>query len=160
MPRAERLSEQGIELLRERHIAILSTILPDGSPHATPLWVDVEPDGTHILVNIPEGHVKLKNIDRDPRVAVTVVDSENHFRTVQVRGIAVEKRGPDQGSVEHVNLLSKKYTGRDPYVLREGEKRIIVRIKVTHVLGWSPTGGSWREAQGERVEQRFQAAGS
>ena len=161
MPRADRLSPQGIELLQERQIAILSTILPDGSPHATPVWVDVEPDGTHILINVPEGHIKLKNIDRDPRVAVTVVDSENHFRTVQVRGIVVEKRGPDQGSVEHINMLSKKYTGRDPYVLREGETRVILRIKPTHVLRWSGGGsGGWRELQGERVEQRFQAAGS
>src|SRR6266545_108346 len=112
MPRVDRLSQKGVELLLERHVAILSTTLPDGSPHATPVWVDVEPDGTHILINTVEGHIKLKNIDRDPRVAVTVVDSANHFRTVQVRGIVVEKRGPDQGANEHISMLSKKYTGR------------------------------------------------
>jgi PPOX class probable F420-dependent enzyme len=159
MPRADRLSQQGIELLQENHIAILSTVLPNGSPHATPVWVDVEPDGTHVLVNIPEGHVKLKNINRDPRVAVTVVDSANHFRTVQVRGTVDDQRGPEQGSNEHIDTLSKKYTGRG-YTFREGEKRIIVRIKVTHVLGWSATGGAWRERQGENVTERFQARGS
>src|SRR5438093_13771488 len=99
MPRADRLSPKGVELLQEKHVAILSTILPDGSPHATPVWVDVEPDGSHILINTVEGHIKLKNIDRDPRVSVTVVDSANHFRTVVVRGVVVEKRGHDQGSL-------------------------------------------------------------
>src|SRR6266705_3257061 len=124
MPRGDRLSPSAVEFLTEKHLAILSTIMPDGSPQATPVWVDVEPDGTHVLINTVEGHIKLKNIDRDPRVAVTVIDSQNHFRTVQVRGVVVEKRGPDQGSVEHINMLSKKYTGRDPYVLAEGEKRV------------------------------------
>src|SRR5437867_302012 len=113
MPRGDRLTEKGIELLLEKQIAILSTLMPDGSPHSTPVWVDVEPDGTHVLINTVEGHVKLKNINRDPRVSVTVIDSENHFRTVQVRGTVVEQLGPEQGSVEHINKLSKKYTGRD-----------------------------------------------
>jgi PPOX class probable F420-dependent enzyme len=146
MPKADRVTPKGIELLQEKQIAILCTLMPDGSPHATPVWVDVEEDGTHVLVNTVEGHVKLKNINRDPRVSVTVVDSQNHFRTVQVRGVVVEKRGPDQGSVEHINKLSKKYTGRDPYVLKEGEKRIMLRIKPIHVLH---TAGEWRARQGD-----------
>jgi PPOX class probable F420-dependent enzyme len=133
MPRGDRLSASGIKLLQEKHVAILSTIMPDGSPQATPVWVDVEADGTHILINTVEGHVKQHNIDRDPRVAVTVVDSENHYRTVVVRGTVVEQRGPDQGSIDHINFLVKKYTGRDQYVLREGETRVILRIKPTHV---------------------------
>ncbi len=152
MPRADRLSPEAVELLQERHVAILSTVLPDGSPHATPVWVDVEPDGTHILINSVEGHVKVKNIDRDPRVAVTVVDSHNPFRTVQVRGIVVEKRGPDQGSVDHINLLSKKYTGREEYVLREGETRVMFRIQPTHILQFrAGRGEGWRARQGERA---------
>src|SRR5215213_4028136 len=117
MPRANRLSPDGVKLLEEKHLAVLSTIMPDGSPQATPVWVDVEPDGSHILINTVEGHLKKENIDRDPRVAVTVVDSENHFRTVVVRGTVVEQRGPDQGSIDHINMLAKKYTGRDEYVL-------------------------------------------
>jgi PPOX class probable F420-dependent enzyme len=108
------------------------------------VWIDVERDGSHILINTVEGHIKLKNIRRDPRVAVTVVDSQNHFRTVQVRGIVVEER--EQGAIEHINMLSKKYTGRDPYTLAEGEKRIILRIKPTHILG---TAGGWRGRQGD-----------
>src|SRR5438093_13618393 len=103
MPRADRLSPKGVELLQEKHVAVLSTVLADGSPHATPVWVDVEPDGSHILINTVGGNQKLANIERNPRVAVTVIDGQNHFRTVQVRGIVVEKLGPEQGSVEHIN---------------------------------------------------------
>ena len=75
MPRTDRIEPRGIELLLEKQVAVLSTILPDGSPHATPVWVDVEPDGSHILINTGMAHQKFKNIERDPRVAVTVVDS-------------------------------------------------------------------------------------
>jgi len=144
MPRADRLSPSGVKLLQEKHLAILSTIMPDGSPQATPVWIDVEPDGTHILVNAVEGHQKLRNVDRDPRVAVTVFDSQDHFRTVVVRGTVVERRGPDQGANDHINLLARKYMGRDQYTLREGERRVLLRIKPTHVQEAGGAGGvSW-----------------
>src|SRR4051794_1423278 len=145
MPRGDHLSANGVKLLQEKHLAILSTIMPDGSPQATPVWVDVEPDGSHVLINTVMGHLKEHNIERDPRVAVTVVDSQNHFRTVVVRGVVEEMRGPDQGSVEHINQLARKYMGRDQYNLREGETRVILRIKPTHVRD-SGGGGdaSWR----------------
>ena len=151
MPRTDRIEPKGIELLLEKQVGVLSSILPDGSPHATPVWVDVEPDGSHILVNTGMGHQKFKNIARDPRVALTVVDSNDNWRTVQVRGIVVETRGPDQGAIEHINKLSKKYTGRENYAVPEGETRVILRIKPTHVLQWSGTtrGTNWREMQGE-----------
>src|SRR5438067_9715497 len=142
MPRGDRLSPSGVKLLQEKHVAILSTIMRDGSPQATPVWVDVEPDGTHILINTVEGHIKKNNIDRDPRVAVTLVDSQDPYRTVVVRGTVVEKRGPDQGANDHINMLSKKYTGRDGYVLREGETRVLLRIKPTHVQESSGEDGS------------------
>src|SRR5262245_35006438 len=132
MPRSDRLSPDGVKLLQEKHLAVLSTIMPDGSPQATPVWVDVEPDGSHIIINTVDGHLKLKNIDRDRRVAVTVIDGQNHFRTVVVRGMVVEQRGSEQGATDHIHMLNKKYTGRDWYPLSEGETRVILRIKPTH----------------------------
>lgn len=149
MPRIDQLAPRAVELLQEAHIGILATLSEDGSPHATPVWIDVEPDGSHILVNTAVGHVKLKNIERDPRVSVVVVDSNNHFRVVAVQGTVVERLGPDQGAVEHINKLSKKYTGRDPYVLAEGETRVILRIKPTRHLLNSSLGGNWRVRQGD-----------
>jgi PPOX class probable F420-dependent enzyme len=134
MPRADRLSPGAVRLLQEKHLATISTIMPDGSPQATPVWIDVEPDGSHILVNTVAGHLKERNVGRDPRVAVTVTDAANPFRAVTVRGTVVEKLGPDQGSAEHIKLLAKKYTGRDEYTWgRDGETRVILRIRPTHV---------------------------
>ena len=134
MPRADRLSPGGVKLLQEKQLAIIATIMADGSPQTSPVWVDVEPDGSHILINTVVGHLKANNIDRDPRVAVTVVDSQNPWRSVVIRGTIVEKRGPDQGATEHIHMLARKYMGRDQYPLLEGETRIILRIKPTHVF--------------------------
>lgn len=133
MPRTDHLSPSGVELLQEKHLAIVSTLMPDGSPQSTPVWVDVEPDGSHVLINTVVGHLKDKNTKRDPRVAVTVVDSQNPFRSVVVRGTVVERRSHNDGAREHINELAEKYTGRE-YSLRDGEQRVLLRIKPTHVL--------------------------
>ena len=146
MPRSEKLSAGGVKLLQEKHLAIIATVMPDGSPQTTPVWVDVEPDGSHILINTVAGHLKVKNINRDPRVAVTVVDSQNVWRCVVVRGTVVEKRGPNQGSTEHIHTLARKYMGRE-YPLQEGETRVILRIKPTHVFERGTDGeraGRWK----------------
>ena len=134
MPRADHLSLGGVKLLQEKQLAIIATVMPDGSPQTTPVWVDVEPDGYHILINTVMSHLKASNINRDPRVAVTVVDAHNPWRCVVIRGTVVEKRGPDQGSIEHIHMLAKKYMGRDEYPLLEGETRVMLRIKPTHVF--------------------------
>ena len=133
MPRADRLSANGVKLLQETHVAIVSTIMPDGSPQSTPTWVDVEPDGSHVLINTVRSHLKARNVARDPRIAVTVIDSQNPYRTVTVRGRVVEQRGGDHGATEHIHALAQKYMGR-PYPLKEGEQRVILRIKPTHVI--------------------------
>ncbi len=102
----------------------------DGSPQVTPVWVDH--DGEHILVNTAEGRVKHRNIVRDSRVALEVMDIENPYSWFQVRGKVVEvtRKGADA----HINKMSRKYTGRETYVpVASGEKRIIVRIKPKHI---------------------------
>jgi PPOX class probable F420-dependent enzyme len=135
MPRAERLSPGAVRFLQEPHLAVISTLMADGSPQATPVWVDVESDGSHILINTVAGHLKLRNLTRNPRVAVTVLDEQNPWRNVIVRGMVVEQRGPDQGATEHIHTLAKKYTRAEQYTFRrEGETRVILRIKPTHVF--------------------------
>jgi PPOX class probable F420-dependent enzyme len=149
MPRSDRLSPSGVALLQEKHLAVLSTLMPDGSPQSTPVWVDVEPDGSHILINTVVGHLKQRNIERDPRVAVTVVDSRNPFRSVVVRGTVVETRGHDEGAWAHINTLNQKYTGRDSYTLRDGERRVLLRIKPDHVVERGTADlSAWRDRQG------------
>ncbi len=132
MPRADSLSPGAIKLLREPHIANFVTLMPDGSPHITPVWVDVEPDGSHVLVNTVVGHVKQRNLSRDPRVALLVLDAMNVHRWVMVRGTVMDQ---DLEHAEaHINLLAKKYTGLARYTYRRGpEQRVIVRIKPHHV---------------------------
>ena len=81
MPRADRLSQGGVKLLQEKQLAIIATVVADGSPQTTPVWVNVEPDGSHILINTVASHLKMINVNRDPRVAVTVVDSQNPWQS-------------------------------------------------------------------------------
>jgi PPOX class probable F420-dependent enzyme len=94
-----------LKLLREPAFCQLATLMPDGSPQITQVWV--ETDGEHILINTIEGSQKEKNVHRDPRVAVNVVDPTNAWRIAMVRGRVVEVT--TEGAVGQINRLAKKY---------------------------------------------------
>jgi PPOX class probable F420-dependent enzyme len=130
MPRADRLSPEAVKMLQEKQLAQISTIMPDGSPQLTPVWVDVEDDGSHILINTVEGRLKAKNTARDARVAVTVVDSQNWQRVVIVRGRIVEQTR--EGADEHIEKLAWKYLGKPFH--HPGDQRLILRIKPEWVM--------------------------
>ena len=133
MPKADKLSPGAVKLLQEKQIAHFVTIMQDGSPQVTPVWVDVEPDGSHILINTAEGRVKANNVERDPRVAVSVVDSNNAWRYALVRGTIVDRRR--EGADEHIDRLAKKYLDKDTYPFRRpDEQRVTLRIKPHHVI--------------------------
>jgi PPOX class probable F420-dependent enzyme len=133
MPRADKLSPGAVKLLEEPQIAILVTLMPDGSPQVTPVWVDVEPDGSHLLVNTARGRVKQRNVARDPRVAVSVVDKADPWRFALVRGEVVEER--TEGADAHIDKMAKKYIGQEKYPWRQpNEQRVIQRIKPRHVM--------------------------
>ena len=133
MPKANKLSSGAVKLLQEKQIAQLATVMPDGSPQITPVWVDVEPDGSYILINTAEGRVKAKNIERDPRVAVSVVDSQNPYRLAIVRGVVTERQ--HAGADQQIDALAKKYLGADSYPWRQpGEQRVTLRIRPEHVI--------------------------
>lgn len=133
MPKADKLSPSGVRFLQEKHIANFVTLMSDGSPQVTPVWVDVEPDGGHVLINTVEGRLKVKNAARDPRVAVSVLDEQNAGKFVSIRGIVVERR--QEGAGQHIDFLAKKYTGRDRYPYNRGpEQRVILRIKPEYVM--------------------------
>lgn len=133
MPKADQLSPGAVKLLQEKQIAHFATTMPDGSPQVTPVWVDVEPDGGHVMINTAEGRVKTKNVERNPRVAVSVVDAQNPWRYAIVRGQIVERR--HEGADEHIDKLSKKYLDKDSYPFRQpDQQRVILRIKPDHVL--------------------------
>jgi PPOX class probable F420-dependent enzyme len=104
----------------------LTTLMPDGSPQASPVWVDI--DGDAILVNSAQGRVKDQNMRRDPRVAVSVTDPDNPYKALMVRG-KVTKISLE-GAEAHIDKLAKKYLGKDTYPYRKpGEARVIYRIE-------------------------------
>lgn len=92
------------------------TLMADGSPQTTPVWIDVEPDGATIYVNTAEGRVKTKNVANDNRVAVSVADSANAWRFVLVRGTIVERR--HEGADDQIDRLAFKYLGQEKYPFR------------------------------------------
>jgi len=97
------------DLLTRPLLAVLSTLMPDGSPQASPLWFDF--DGTYIRINSARGRTKDRNMRRDPRVALVVVDDANPYRYVQIRGKVVKII---EGAIarKHINTLSRRYTVR------------------------------------------------
>lgn len=132
MPKSDKLSPGAVKLLQDPQLAQLATVMADGSPQLTPVWVDVEDDGSHVLVNTADGRLKTNNVERDPRVAVSVVDNKNPWHFAIVRGTIVERR--HDGAVDHINKLSRKYMGHEYQNFQPGEQRVILRIKPSHVL--------------------------
>ena len=125
------------KLFQGKNFAFVSTLMNDGSPQVTPTWVDIE-DGI-IMVNTAEGRLKHKNISRDPRIAICVVDQNNPYHMVTVRGRVVEQT--NEGADEHIDKLARKYLGVDKYPGQKdypGQKRVIVKIKPERVLYQPP----------------------
>jgi PPOX class probable F420-dependent enzyme len=117
-----------LDLLKDETKAylFLATIMPDGSPQVTPIWFNA--DDEYILINTNEGRIKDKNMKARPKVAIVIQDPKTPYRYVQIRGeIANFTR---EGADEHINQLSIKYDN-EPWKYREGQKRIIYRIRPT-----------------------------
>jgi PPOX class probable F420-dependent enzyme len=118
------LSKEHIELLRRPVLAHVATTMADGSPQSTPVWVDT--DGEAVLFNTAKGRAKERNIAARPQVAISVVNDENPYESLQVRGRA---ELIEEGADEHIDALARKYLGEDSYPFRQpGEERVIVRV--------------------------------
>ncbi len=113
------------ELLDRPNFVHFSTLLPDGSPSSTPVWAAVE--GDRIVICTGEGSLKAKNVRRDPRVAISVVDFDNPYEEAQIRGRVVEIR--DDSSFKIMDAVSHKYTGK-PFPMRDPKGRIALIIEV------------------------------
>ena len=125
------IDEKARDLFAQKNLVYIATLMKDGSPQLSPVWANYE-DG-YILVNTAEGRVKHKNVMRDPRVAISVVSRDNPLDMTTIRG-KVEKLIPDYGYT-HADKLTKQYMNRDHYPFkREGEKRVILKIKPEHVF--------------------------
>jgi PPOX class probable F420-dependent enzyme len=116
------------QILKERSYGHLATIMPDGSPQVTLVWVDT--DGRHVVVNTVDGNQKVKNVRRDNRVAMTVSSPAHPATHVQLRGRVVEITS--DGASDHVETLSQIYYG-GPYPLHHLGPRVILKIEPTRV---------------------------
>jgi len=131
------LPEEARKLIDEPHLADLVTLMPDGSPQVTPLWIDRE--GDILRVNTAEGRQKIRNMRRDPRVAVLVLDRSDGFRWMQVRGRVIDVIGGEE-AWQHINLLAQKYMGRAYSGPNDGS-RTILKIEPDHVSFANGRGG-------------------
>ena len=114
------------KLLNGKNLVFLATTMADGSPQVTPVWGNFE--DSHILINTAEGRLKHKNILRDPRVAVSVVDVKNPLDMTSIRGKVVDIL-PDY-DYKHADFLTMQYMGKEAYPFkRRGEKRITLKIE-------------------------------
>jgi PPOX class probable F420-dependent enzyme len=115
-----------------RVFAALGTTFKDGSPHVTPMWFDHE-DET-ICFNSAIGRIKTRQLDRDPRVSLTLIDLDNPYGYVELRGRVRSVAG--QEAEDHIDRLAKKYIGRDTYPWRTpGEDRIKYFLDIDHIAG-------------------------
>jgi PPOX class probable F420-dependent enzyme len=124
----EKLTDPRIrKFFEEKNFAFLSSLMKDGSPHVTPTWVDIEDD--NILINTALGRIKQTNISRDPRIALSILDRDNQYEMVTVRGKVTEQITGDVAE-KHIDKLARKYINLDKYPRRsKNEQRVILKIK-------------------------------
>jgi PPOX class probable F420-dependent enzyme len=125
-----RLPDGFLNLLRKPSPCFITTLMPDGSPQTTETWVDT--DGEHVIINTVQTHLKVKNVERDPRVAVAVCDASNPASYYAIRGRVVKMT--TEGGVDHIEALSQRYTG-GPYAWYGGSNqvRVIMSIAVDKI---------------------------
>jgi PPOX class probable F420-dependent enzyme len=126
---SEVIPEKYRDLFSKRAFASLSTLMPDGRPQVTPVWCDLE--GDLVIFNSAKGRQKDRNVRRDPRVAMAIVDPDNPYRYLEIRGRVVEIT--EQGADAHIDKMAKKYLGVDKYPYRQSsEVRVIYKIQPEH----------------------------
>ena len=126
------LPEDLITLLRQPSICFLGTVMPDGSPQMTRTWVDT--DGEHVVINTVQGHQKVRNVERDPRVAVSVCDVSSPSRYYAIRGRVVNIT--TEGGAEHIEALAQRYLGTPyPWYGGRDQVRVILTIRPDRVRG-------------------------
>jgi PPOX class probable F420-dependent enzyme len=114
-----------LDLFSKKAFAHLATVMTDGKPQVTPVWVDY--DGRHVLINTAEGRLKDKNMQRDGRIALSIADPDNPYRYLEVRGRVVERT--HAGADAHIDAMATKYLGQDKYPFRQpGEVRVLYKV--------------------------------
>ena len=123
------------DLFAKQTFAHVTTMLPDGLPHTSPVWIDYDADTNRILVNTERHRQKTKNVERNPAVSVSMLDPDDPYRYLSVSGEVVETT--TDGAREHIDKLSQRYFGK-PYPTEIVSERIILRIEPKHVYSSDP----------------------
>ena len=121
------LSPEERKMFEDKNFSFIATINKDGSPQVTPTWVDT--DGKFILVNVNTTRQKLKNVQTDPRVAISLVDQADPYKAIFVKGkvVSIEK---GKVAEDHIDKMARKYIGQDKYPFRgPGEQRVLLKIE-------------------------------
>jgi PPOX class probable F420-dependent enzyme len=119
------LPDDLLALLRGPSPCFISTVMSDGSPQMTETWVDT--DGEHVVINTVDGFLKVRNVRRDPRVAVSVLDPENLSRYFSVRGTVIDMT--TDGAVDHIEMLAQRYLGQ-PYPWYGGRDQVRIKLVI------------------------------
>jgi len=134
---AERIPEAYLDLFEKPILAHLATLMPDGSPQVTPVWIDY--DGEHILVNTWPDRTKGRNMLARPQVALDIVDPDDPFRYLAVRGRVVD--ATEEGAAEHIDTLARRYMGLERYPRHDPNRpRRLYRIVPERVVAQSRIG--------------------
>lgn len=119
------------DLFEKATYAHVTTMTPDGKPHATPVWVDYDDEDDRLLINTERGRQKTRNVEADPTVAVSMTDPENPYRFLSVTGEVEEIT--TEGAREHIDTLAKRYMGEAEYPNPIETERVIFRIRMDKV---------------------------
>jgi PPOX class probable F420-dependent enzyme len=138
------LTEPIVKFFRGKNFGFLGTVNKDGSPQVTPTWIDIiekeENEDGHeeiILINTAVDRLKQKNISRDPRVSISIVDEDNPYSMVTIKGRVVEQT--TKGADEHIDKLAKRYLDADRYPAHSPSvKRIILKVKPEKIFYLPP----------------------
>ncbi|MXV87047.1 MAG: PPOX class F420-dependent oxidoreductase [Acidimicrobiales bacterium] len=126
-PEPKSMTAEAQELVRRPNFAHLATVRADGSPKLDPIWIDLV-DSTTVIMATGRTSLKTQNILRDPRVAISIVDMDNPYEEMQLRGVAEVEPDPDMAAMD---AISHKYTSK-PFPMRDNlENRVVLRVTVT-----------------------------
>jgi PPOX class probable F420-dependent enzyme len=133
MPDVAAIPDKYKDLLSgKKAFASLATLMPDGTPQVTPVWFDW--DGKNLIFNSARGRQKDLNVRRDPRVTMTILDPENPYRYVEVRGRVTDIT--QEGAADHIDKMAKKYLDKEKYPFSQpGEVRVLYTIRPEKVHG-------------------------
>jgi PPOX class probable F420-dependent enzyme len=128
----ERVPEEMHDLFERQTYASFATVMPDGTPQVTPVWIDL--DAGHLLVNTARGRQKERNVRENPKVGLEVRDPDDPYRYVSVRGEVTEVT--EAGAVEHIDELARRYMDVDEYPNHGEERgpRVVIRIRPDRVV--------------------------